>query len=54
MTHEHVKSQWLRQTDYSDKVSKVALVSQNVGETDDELSEIDDNEISEADMMSDE
>ena len=26
---------------------------QDVGETDDELSEIDDNEISEADMMSD-
>ena len=44
----------MRQTDDSDKVSEVGHVGQDVGETDDELSEIDDNEISEAEMMSDE
>ena len=43
-------SQW---GDDSDKVSEVWHVGQDVGETNDELSEIDDNEISEADMMSD-
>ena len=43
----------MRQTDDSDKVSKVGHVGKDVGETDDELSEIDDNEISEADMMND-
>ena len=37
------------ETDDSDKVSEVG----HLGETNDELSEIDDNEISEADMMSD-
>ena len=42
MTHEDVR------------VSEVGHVGQDVGETDGELSEIDDNEISEADMMSDE
>ena len=42
------------ETDDSDKVSEVGHVGQDVGKTDDELSEIDDNEISEADMMSDE
>ena len=36
------------------KVSEVGHVGQDVSETDDELSEIDDNEISEADMISDE
>ena len=44
----------MRQTDDSDKVSEVGHVGQDVGETDDELSEIHDNDISEADMMSDE
>ena len=38
----------MRQTDDSGKVSEVG----HVGKTNDELSEIDDNEISEADMMS--
>ena len=50
MTHEDVRVSEVRQTDDSDKVSEVG----HVGEADDELSEIDDNEISEADMMSDE
>ena len=44
----------MRQNDDSDKVSEVGYVGQDVGKTDDELSEIDDNEINEADMMSDE
>ena len=44
----------MRQTDDSDKVSKVGHVGQDVDETDDELSKIDDNEISEAYMISDE
>ena len=43
----------MRQTDYSDEASEVGRVGKDVGETD-KLSEIDDNEISEADMMSDE
>ena len=54
MTHEDVRVSEVRQTDDSDKVSEVGHVGQDVGKTDDELSEIDDNEISEADMMSDE
>ena len=44
------QSQW-GETDDSDKVSEVGHVGQDVGEADDELSEIDDNEISEADTM---
>ena len=44
----------VRQTHDSDKVIEVGHVAQDVGETDDELSEIDDNEISEADIISDE
>ena len=44
----------VRHTDDSDNVSEVGHIGQDVGETDDELSEIDDNEISEADLMSDE
>ena len=43
--------QYQGETDDSDKFSEVGHVGQVVGETDDELSEIDDNEISEADMM---
>ena len=54
MTHEDVRVSEVRQTDDSVKVSEVWHVFQDVGETDDELSEIDINEISEADMMSDE
>ena len=50
MTQEDVRVSEVRQTDDSDKVSEVG----HVGQTDDELSKIDDNEISEADMMSDE
>ena len=56
MTHEDVAfmSQW-GQTDWWQWwVSEVGHVGQDVGETDDELSETEDNEISEADMMSDE
>ena len=52
MTHEDVRVSEVRQTDDSDKVSEVGHVGQDVGEADDELSEIDDNEISEADIMS--
>ena len=37
-----------------DKESEVRNVGQDVSKNDDDLSEIDDNEISEADMMSDE
>ena len=48
--YEDVRISEVRQTDDSDKVSKVGHVGQDVGENDDELSEIDDNEISEADM----
>ena len=51
MTHEDVRVSEVRQTDDTDKVSEVGHVGQDVGETDDELSEIDDNEISEADMI---
>ena len=51
MTHEDVRVSEVRQTDDSEKVSEVGHVGQDVGETDDELSEIDDNEISEADMI---
>ena len=40
----------VRQTDDSDKVSEVGHVGQDVGKTDDELSEID-NEISETEMI---
>ena len=66
MTHEDVrvsevrqtddidKVSEVRQTDDSDKVSEVGHVGEDVGGTDDQLSEIDDNDISEADMMSDE
>ena len=54
MTLDDVRVSEVRQTDDSDKVSEVRHVDQDVGETDDELSEIDDNEIGEADMMSDE
>ena len=54
MTYEDVRVSQVRQTDDSAKVSEGKHVGQDVGETDDELSEIDDNEISEADMMSDE
>ena len=43
----------VRQTDDSGNVSEVGHVGQDVGETDEELNEIADNEISEADMMSD-
>ena len=39
----------MRQIDDSDKVSELGHVGQDVDETDDELSEIDDNGISEAD-----
>ena len=53
-TDDSDKVSEVRQTDDSDKVSEVVHVGQDVGETDDELSEVDDNEISEADMMSDE
>ena len=52
--HEDVRVSEVRQTDDSDKVSEVRHVGQDVSETDGKLSEIDDNEISEADMMSDE
>ena len=52
MTHEDVWVGDVRQTDDSDTVSEVGHVGQDVGETDNELSEIDDNEISEVDMMS--
>ena len=54
MTHEDVRVSEVIQTDDCDKVSEVGHVGQDVGKTDDELSEIDDYEISEADMMSDE
>ena len=54
MTYEDVWVSEVRQTDDSDKVSEVGHVGQDVGETDDGLRKIDDNEISEADMMSDE
>ena len=47
MTHEDVRVSQMRQTDDSDKVSEVG----HVGQTDDDLREIDDDEISEADMM---
>ena len=48
MTHEDVWVSEVRQTDVSDKIGEVGHVVQDVGETDDELSEIDDNEISKA------
>ena len=51
MTHEDVGVSQVRQTDDSDKVSEVGHVGQDVGQTDDDLREIDDDEISEADMM---
>ena len=54
MTHEDVTVSEVRQTDDSDKVGEVGHVGKDVGDTDDELREIDDNEISEADMISDE
>ena len=44
MTHEDVRVSEVRQTDDSYKVSEVGHVGQDVGETD--------NQISEADMMS--
>ena len=53
MTREDVRVSEVRQTDDSDKVSEVGHVGQDVGKNEDELSEIDDNEISEADMMRD-
>ena len=54
MTHEDLRVIEVRQTDDSDKVSEVGHAGQDVCKTDDELSEIDNNEIREADMMSDE
>ena len=48
--HEDVRVSEVRHTDNSNKVSEVG----HVGKTDNELSEIDDNEISEADMIGDE
>ena len=54
MTHEDIRVSEVRQTNDSDKVSEVGHAGQDVGETDDKLSEIDLYEIGEANMMSDE
>ena len=50
MTNKNVRVSEVRQPDDSDKISDVGHVCQDVGKTDDEVIEIDDNEISQADM----